>query len=168
MLQKNNRKCSKIMEKSLLFHCQNSQNAKENRCPFRYLKKWIITVPILFFPSFLMFVGAIWEESNVTIFPGNVACHFHPKKAFFTKTYDGMRVSFHCYTLLAMLPGGRCIKLQIRGSWVQVPPDPVVPSLNPHPCSGLSKVAGCQWKSPPTWLVSAGYSAWHFFMDGVF
>ena len=156
------------MEKSLLFHCQNSQNAKENRCPFRYLKKWIITVPILFFPSFLMFVGAIWEESNVTIFPGNVACHFHPKKAFFTKTYNGMTVSFHCYTLLAMWPGGQCIKLQIRGSWVQVPPDPVVPSLNPHPCSGLSKVAGCQWKSLPTWLVSAGYSAWHFFMDGVF
>ena len=78
-------------------------------------------------------------------FPGNyVACHFHPKKAFFTKTYNGMTVSFHCYTLLAMWPGGRCIKLQIRGSWVQVPPDPVVPSLNPHPCSGLSKVAGCR------------------------
>ena len=44
----------------------------------------------------------------------------------------------------------------------------LVPSLNPHPCSGLSKVAGCQQKSPPTWLVSSGYSAWHFFMDGVF
>ena len=28
---------------------------------------------------------------------------------------------------------------------------------------GLSKVAGCQRKSPSTWLVSAGYSAWHFF-----
>ena len=34
--------------------------------------------------------------------------------------------------------------------------------------SGLSKVSGCRWKSPPTWLVSAGYSAWHFFMDDVF
>ena len=34
--------------------------------------------------------------------------------------------------------------------------------------SGLSKVAGCQRKSPPTWLVSAGFSAWHFFMDDVF
>ena len=33
---------------------------------------------------------------------------------------------------------------------------------------GLSKVASCRWKSPPTWLVSAGNSAWHFFMDGVF
>ena len=33
---------------------------------------------------------------------------------------------------------------------------------------GLSKVAGCQPKSPPTWLVSTGYSSWHFFMDGVF
>ena len=35
-----------------------------------------------------------------------------------------------------------------------------------HP--GLSKVAGCRRKSPPTKLVSAGYSAWHFFTDGVF
>ena len=33
---------------------------------------------------------------------------------------------------------------------------------------GLSKVAGCWRKSPPTWLVSASYSAWHFFTDGVF
>ena len=32
--------------------------------------------------------------------------------------------------------------------------------------SGLSKVAGCRRKLPPTWLVSAGYSAWHFFADG--
>ena len=34
--------------------------------------------------------------------------------------------------------------------------------------SRLSKVAGCWRKSPPTWLVLAGYSAWHFFTDGVF
>ena len=34
--------------------------------------------------------------------------------------------------------------------------------------TGLWKVAGCQRKSLPTWLVSAGYSAWHFFTDGVF
>ena len=34
--------------------------------------------------------------------------------------------------------------------------------------SALSKGAGCWWKSLPAWLVSAGYSAWHFFMDGVF
>ena len=35
----------------------------------------------------------------------------------------------------------------------------------PYPCSGLSKVASCQRKSLPTWLVSTGYSAWHFFTD---
>ena len=34
--------------------------------------------------------------------------------------------------------------------------------------TGLSKVDGCRRKSPPTWLVSASYSARHFFMDGVF
>ena len=34
--------------------------------------------------------------------------------------------------------------------------------------AGLSKVAGCWQKSPPTWLVLAGYSAWHFFTDGTF
>ena len=34
--------------------------------------------------------------------------------------------------------------------------------------SRLSKVAGCWRKSPPTWLVLAGYSAWRFFTDGVF
>ena len=34
--------------------------------------------------------------------------------------------------------------------------------------SRLSKVAGCWPKSPPTWLVLAGYYAWHFFTDGVF
>ena len=34
--------------------------------------------------------------------------------------------------------------------------------------TGLSKVAGCWRKSLPTLLVLAGYSAWHFFMDGVF
>ena len=34
--------------------------------------------------------------------------------------------------------------------------------------SGLSKVSGCRWKSPPTWLVSTGYSAWHFFTDDIF
>ena len=34
--------------------------------------------------------------------------------------------------------------------------------------TGLSKVVGCRQKSPPTWLVSAGYSTWHFSMDSVF
>ena len=34
--------------------------------------------------------------------------------------------------------------------------------------SGLSKVASCWHKSAPTWLVSASYSAWYFFMDGLF
>ena len=38
----------------------------------------------------------------------------------------------------------------------------------PQASAGLSKVAGCRQKSPPTWLVSAGYSAWHFFTDGLF
>ena len=41
------------------------------------------------------------------------------------------------------------------------------PVFNEH-CPGLSKVAGCQQKLPPIWLVSAGYSAWHFFSDGFF
>ena len=40
--------------------------------------------------------------------------------------------------------------------------------LNDNIQTGLSKVAGCRQKSPPTWLESAGYSAWHFFMDGIF
>ena len=34
--------------------------------------------------------------------------------------------------------------------------------------TGSSKVAGCWRKSPPTWLVLAGYSAWDFFTDGIF
>ena len=34
--------------------------------------------------------------------------------------------------------------------------------------SGLTKVAGCWGKLPPTRLVSAGYAAWHFFTDGVY
>ena len=33
---------------------------------------------------------------------------------------------------------------------------------------GLSKVASCWQKSPPTRLVTAGYSAWHFFTEGIF
>ena len=33
---------------------------------------------------------------------------------------------------------------------------------------GLSKVASCQRKSLPTWLVLASYSAWHFFTDSDF
>ena len=33
-------------------------------------------------------------------------------------------------------------------------------------CLGLSKIAGYRWKSAPTWLVSYGYSTWHFFVDG--
>ena len=33
---------------------------------------------------------------------------------------------------------------------------------------GLSKVASCMANFAPTWLVSAGYSAWHFFTDGIF
>ena len=46
--------------------------------------------------------------------------------------------------------------------WAEPPPAPVGP--------GLSKVAGCFRKSPftCTWFVMAGYSAWHFFTDGVF
>ena len=39
-------------------------------------------------------------------------------------------------------------------------------SVNLH--IGLSKVAGCQPISLLTWLVLAGYSAWHFFTGGVF
>ena len=42
------------------------------------------------------------------------------------------------------------------------------PSRNYCQVSGLSKVARCRPKLPPTWSVSAGYSAWHFFTDGVF
>ena len=34
--------------------------------------------------------------------------------------------------------------------------------------SGLSKVASCQQKTLPTWLVWAGYYAWQFFTDGIF
>ena len=34
--------------------------------------------------------------------------------------------------------------------------------------AGLSKVAGCRRIALPTWLVSASYSAWNFFTDGVF
>ena len=34
--------------------------------------------------------------------------------------------------------------------------------------SGMSKLVGCQGKSPPIWLVLAGYSAWNFSTDGVF
>ena len=34
--------------------------------------------------------------------------------------------------------------------------------------SGLSKVASYQQKSPPICLVSARYSAWHFFRGGIF
>ena len=34
--------------------------------------------------------------------------------------------------------------------------------------SRLLKVASCRRKLPPIWLVSASYSAWHFFTDGVF
>ena len=36
------------------------------------------------------------------------------------------------------------------------------------PVSRVVKSSRCQRKSPPTWLLSAGYSAWHFFTDGVF
>ena len=43
----------------------------------------------------------------------------------------------------------------------------VVP-LSSVECPGLSKVECCCRKSPPTWLVSDGYSAWHFFTDGIF
>ena len=32
----------------------------------------------------------------------------------------------------------------------------------------LSKVASCMAKIAPSWLVSAGYSAWHFFTNGIF
>ena len=32
---------------------------------------------------------------------------------------------------------------------------------------GLSEVASCEQKSPPTWLISAGYSAWHFFLKNI-
>ena len=40
-------------------------------------------------------------------------------------------------------------------------------NINAYSKSGLSKVAGCRQKPLPTWLVPAGYSAWHFFTDGV-
>ena len=33
--------------------------------------------------------------------------------------------------------------------------------------AGLSRVASCRWKLPLTWLVTASYSAWHFFTDGI-
>ena len=34
--------------------------------------------------------------------------------------------------------------------------------------AGVSKVAGCWWKSLLTWLILVDYSAWHFFTYGVF
>ena len=53
----------------------------------------------------------------------------------------------------------------ILGVWTGLSKFRVSQNINQ---AGLSKVAGCQWKSPPTWLVLAGYSARHFFTDGVF
>ena len=40
-------------------------------------------------------------------------------------------------------------------------------SRQPWQEPALSKVAGCWWKSLPTWLVLAGYSAWQFLMDDI-
>ena len=40
--------------------------------------------------------------------------------------------------------------------------------LSLNTVTGLSKVAGCRRKSLPTWLVTTGYSVWHFFKDGIF
>ena len=40
-------------------------------------------------------------------------------------------------------------------------------SRQPWQEPALSKVAGCWWKSLPTWLVLAGYSAWRFLMDDI-
>ena len=45
---------------------------------------------------------------------------------------------------------------------------PHVDHKTAKPTAGLSKVARCRWKSRSTWLVLAGYSARHFFTDGVF
>ena len=151
--KENNRKCSQIMEESLLFCCQNSQNAKENRCRFRNLKNGLSLSQYYSFHLFWC-LSVLSERNQMSpFFQTMLPVTSTPWKAFFTKTYNGMTVSFYCHTLLAMWPGGQCLKLPIRRSWDQVPPDPVVPSLNPHPCSGLSKVAGCWQKSPPAWLV---------------
>ena len=43
-----------------------------------------------------------------------------------------------------------------------------LPNGNEQGRTGLSNVAGCRRKSPPTWLVSVCYSAWHFSTDNVF
>ena len=56
-------------------------------------------------------------------------------------------------------------ELKVSGEWHVIRNDNQVLG---HCHVGLSKVAGCRRKSLPTWLVSAGYSAWHFFSDGVF
>ena len=47
-------------------------------------------------------------------------------------------------------------------------PDSDLPHQKYMYVPGLSKVASFRRKSPPTWLVSAGYSALHFFTDGIF
>ena len=78
--------------------------------------------------------------------------------------------------------------LKSRDYLLQYPPPPPQMLTNLHPSpphkltqpssydshgnglghyTGLSKVSGCWRKSTHTWLVSASYSAWHFFMDGV-
>jgi len=144
-------------EREFVISLSKQPKCKENRCRFRYLKNGLSLSQYYSFHLFWC-LWVLFERNQMSLFfQAMLPVTFTPWKAFFTKTYNGMTVSFHCYTLLAMWPGGQCVKLQIRRSWVQVPPDPVVPSLNPHPCSGLSKVAGCRRKSPPTRLVSAGH-----------
>ena len=65
--KESNKNCLEITEGSLLFHCQNRQNAKVNRCGF-YSLKWIVSVTI-FFPLFLLIVSVFWEECRLSLLP---------------------------------------------------------------------------------------------------
>ena len=70
-------------------------------------------------------------------------------------------------TYRSLPPAQNALEKQRQGVILKVLFNKNASLANKRP-AGLSKVAGCQRKWLPTWLVSASYSAWHFFTDGVF
>ena len=114
-------------------------------------------------------------------------CHYslhHHRKS--CKSHGLKQFFFYCFDLRFVEKGNLEVQLFILTSKLRAnhqkmytPPENKALSdinkvcyfillLSLNTVTGLSEVADCWQKSLPTWLVSADYSVWQFFTDGVF
>ena len=80
------------MQENLLFHCQNSQNTRVNRCLFFLLKKWICHYHKLY----KLYIGWLSEDFYLVFFLFDILCDFSARLRV-EHAYLGQQLESACF-----------------------------------------------------------------------